>query len=323
MEEINKGGLVLQITVDFETKINANNNIMQLKNFKFQNVSGRLEQEAKKFLVQLEGNDEDVLSALRYIWELLCLYDGYFYAPRNYIVNGVNENIEKLYFLSFYQTGRIWRNCATTLVGADKDFSEERMLKYSEFRNKGRTSGKLFKSLINSFFYLRSDAYERVNVNHRLSLLLNICDGFVINTKGPNKDVKANIAHVIGTTLDSGIVKYGASMLGIPSNKMYDVLAQERHEIDHYVIKEGSLTEYEMNSTTETRDYINWYFTYVIELALRIAFLKQVGCECESEMIEAALYDINDWLILECDLPEECKNPNNKMKQDLRRLGIL
>ena len=172
MEEINKGGLVLQITIDFETKINANNNIMQLKNFKFQNVSGRLEQEAKKFLVQLEGNDEDVLSALRYIWELLCLYDGYFYAPRNYIVNGVNENIEKLYFLSFYQTGRIWRNCATTLVGADKDFSEERMLKYSEFRNKGRTSGKLFKSLINSFFYLRSDAYERVNVNHRLSLYL-------------------------------------------------------------------------------------------------------------------------------------------------------
>ena len=74
-----------------------------------------------------------------------------------------------------------------------------------------------------------------------MSLLLNICDGFVINTKGPNKDVKANIAHVIGTTLDSGIVKYGASMLGIPSNKMYDVLAQERHEIDHYVIKEGSL----------------------------------------------------------------------------------
>ena len=46
----------------------------------------------------------------------------------------------------------------------------------------------------------------------------------------------------------------------------------ERHEIDHYIMKEGSLTDYEVNSDAVTRDHINWYFTYVVELALRIAF---------------------------------------------------
>ena len=110
--------------------------------------------------------------------------------------------------------------------------------------------------------------------------------------------------------------------MGIPSQKMYDALMLERHEIDHYIMKEGSLTDYEANSEAVTKDYINWYFTYVVELALRIAFLKQIGCECKDELVEYALNDINDWLILECDLPEKCKNPCNKMKQDLKQMGI-
>ncbi len=312
----------MRIIVEFETKSNTNNNIMQPRNIYFQNVSGKLEQKVQKFIVSLEGNAENVIDVLRNIWELAFLYDGYFYKPCQFNIDGVDENVEKLYFLSFYNTGKIWRNCASTLVGADKDFSEERISRYSEFRNKDRMSGEMLKSLINSYFYIHSEAYEKINVNHRLSLLLNICDGFVINTSGPNKNVKANIAKVIGTALDSKTVKYGAELLGIPSQKLYDALMLERHEIDHYIIKVGSLTDYEVKSDAVTRDYINWYFTYVVELALRIAFLKQIGCECKDEMVEYALNDINDWLILECDLPERCKNPSNQMKQDFKKMGI-
>lgn len=312
----------MNITVDFETKFNIDRNIMPPQTIDYQKGSGKLEQEAQKFIVSLEGNAENVIDVLRNIWELAFLYDGYFYTPCKYTIDGVDENVEKLYFLSFYNAGKIWRNCASTLVGVDKDFSEARISKYSEFRNKGRTSGEMLKSLINSYFYIPSEAYERINVNHRLSLLLNICDGFVINTSGPNKNVKANIAKVIGTTLDSNMVKYGATLLGIPSQKMYDALMLERHEIDHYIMKEGSLTDYEVNSEAVTKDYINWYFTYVVELALRIAFLKQIGCECKDELVEYALNDINDWLILECDLLEKCKNPSNQMKRDFKKMGI-
>ena len=180
----------------------------------------------------------------------------------------------------------------------------------------------MLKTLINSFFYIHSEAYEGINVNHKLSLLLNICDGFVINTSGPNNNVKANIAKVIGTALDSKTVKYGAELLGIPSKKLYDALMLERHEIDHYIMKEGSLTDYEVKSVSATKDYINWYFIYIVELALRIAFLKEIGCECKDELVEYALNDINDWLILECDLQEKCKNPINQMKQDFKKMGI-
>lgn len=312
----------MKILVEFETKFNKDGNIMPPQAIKYQNVSGKMEQMSQKFIVSLEGNVEDAIDIFRNIWELTFWYDGYFYKPYRYNVDGVDENVEKLYFLSFYNTGKIWRNSASTLVGADKDFSEERISEYSEFRNKGRTSGEMLKTLINSYFYIHSEAYERINVNHRLSLLLNICDGFVINTSGSNNNIKANIAKVIGTALDSKTVKHGAELLGIPPKKMYDALMLERHEIDHYIMKEGSLTDYEVKSVSVTKDYINWYFTYIVELALRIAFLKEIGCECKEELVEYALNDINDWLILECDLQEKCKNPINQMKQDYKKMGI-
>ena len=97
--------------------------------------------------------------------------------------------------------------------------------------------------------------------------------------------------------IHSKIVKYGASLLGIPPKKMYDALMLERHEINYYSIKEGNITEYKINSKAITRDYINWYFTYIVELTLRIAFLNQIGCECKEELVESVLtYGINVWV---------------------------
>lgn len=80
----------MRITVEFETKPNANTNIMQPQNINFQNVSGNLIQETKKFLISLESNAEDVIEVLRSIWELSSLYDGYFYKPCKY---GIGEHV--------------------------------------------------------------------------------------------------------------------------------------------------------------------------------------------------------------------------------------
>lgn len=114
----NNRRLELRITVEFETKPNANTNIMQPQNIDFQNVSGNLIQETKKFMVSPEGNAEDVIEVLRSIWELSPLYDGYFYKPCKYNVDGIDVNVEKLYFLSFLIVKR-----RVGREGADRDFS--------------------------------------------------------------------------------------------------------------------------------------------------------------------------------------------------------
>ena len=108
----------MRIIVEFETKPNANTNIMQPQNIDFQNVSGNLIQETKKFMVSLESNAEDVIEVLRSIWELSSLYGGYFYKPCKYNVDGIDVNVEKLYFLSFLIVKR-----RVGREGADREFS--------------------------------------------------------------------------------------------------------------------------------------------------------------------------------------------------------
>ncbi len=310
------------IQVYFKMKNSILEKIVEQK-MQYNGVKIEITYMGKQCVVQANGDKEKSVNIIRIIWELAFLYDGYFYRPKKYIEDGQEISVEKLYFLKFYKTDKNWYNAAISLHENTILFSEKGLQVYDDFRNISRDSGKLIKSLLNAFYYLHSDAYEHININHRLSLLLNICDGYVINTSGETNNVEANIKNVLGENLDVKLVKYGAGLLGIPKNKLYNALALERNEIDHYTYKSGSITDYTFNGNDKRVDYINWYFTYVIELALRIGFLKQVGFECPDERMRFAMNDINDWIILECELSAECRNPLNRMEQDMRKKGIV
>lgn len=307
--------------IEFSTKHNLDINIMQEQKIDTHNVTGIIKQESDRFILNLQGEKEDVINIIRSVWELASLYDGYFYEPVQYFVDGVKKTVDDLYFLSFYKSGNIWKYFAMTLVGADKDFSAKMIKTYNDFRNKGRVEGQLCKSMINSFYYLHSKNYDGINVSHRLSLLLNLCDGLAINIYGTN-NVSSSVARIIKTTMASDKVKYGASLLGIPKSALYNALANERNEIDHYVIKAGSVSEYEMKAHQPIRDHINLYFTYVVELAMRITILNKIGCNCKEDLINSALDTVNDWIILECDLQVDCGKEINRFRQKLRGMGI-
>lgn len=310
----------LQIEIYFDTKKYDKNNFKE--EIFYKEVQGTVEKKDNECTVKLNGDSDSIIDVFRLVWELLFLYEGYFYLPKIYRVDGYERKPEELYFLSYYKAGKTWRDCAVHLNKNSIDLTTERLTEYDRFRNTSRDSGKLLKTLINAFFYLHSEAYEGINVDHRLSLFLNLCDGYIINTRGKSNNVMANIKNVLGENLDVGLIKYGASLLGIPKGKLYETLADERNEIDHYDLQKISLTSYVLNSTDNRAIYITWYFVYVIELALRIGFLQQIGFSVEDERKIYAMNEINDWVINGCNLEEECKNPYNKMKQDLKRQGI-
>lgn len=312
----------MRIEVNFEIKNWNVNTDDLLQEIQYEEVCGSIEQKSKQCIIKLEGEEDLVIKVLRLIWEVIFLYEGYFYVPTKYIVDDKEKKPEELYFLSYYRCGETWRNAATSLSKNRIDISADRLFQYDTFRNTSRDSGKLLKSLINSFYYLHSEAYEKINVNHRLSLFLNLCDGYIINTKGKSNNVQANITNVLGENLNVKLIKYGAGLLGIPQKKLYDALADERNEIDHYDLQKESVSSYIFNREDRKSNFVNWYFIYVVELALRIGFLKKIGFVPSDEEIEYAMNEINDWFIYECELDEDCKNPINKMKQDMRRSGI-
>ena len=99
-------------------------------------------------------------------------------------------------------------------------------------------------------------------------------------------------------------------------------MKNERHEIDHYAFHENSVMDYVFISQDKKGDYMNLYFAYVVELALRVCFLSQIDVACSKEKIEFATNEINDWVILGCNLSEKCKKSKNVVKQELRELEI-
>ena len=60
----------------------------------------------KQCTVRANGNKEAAIKVIRIIWELVFLYDGFYYKPIKYMIDGQEIQVEKLYFLPFYKTGR-------------------------------------------------------------------------------------------------------------------------------------------------------------------------------------------------------------------------
>ena len=193
-------------------------------------------------LFVLDG-DSDHYKVIRLVWELLSLYDGYFYKPISYEVDGIVKDCKELIKLGYFETDKKWY-CSELIGRAERDLSTEVIKKYDEFRNKGIADKKMTKSVVNAFYYIKSKDYAKININHRLSLLLNIADGFIINTIGETNNVKSSLDKLFKNTLDIQKLKKGISFLGINENKFKYVLSEERHMFDHYIYKENSLSTF-------------------------------------------------------------------------------
>lgn len=269
--------------------------------------------------MELEG-EKKVSETFYLIWELLFLYDGYFYEPVFYTVDGKETDAESLIRVKFYSTDKKWYSSA--LLGRnERDLSTEVIEKYAEFRNTGMACEKMTESVVNAFYYLHSNAYKDINSYHRISLLLNIADGWINNTFKKTNNVKASLDRLFKKTVDIEKVKRGIALLGIPEENFKHNLAQERHAFDHYLYLADSIAAFVFKSTDHVRDYITWYFIYVVELVIRINFLKEAGVELKQEVMDYDVDQIVDWVIVNNDLDEDCLTPGYQMKQMKRRLA--
>lgn len=272
-----------------------------------------------KMVFEGETGIEDVF---RLVWELLSLYDGYFYEPLSYKINGKDKEVKELISLGFYKTDKKWYY--SELLGrAERNFSPVVLEKYDLFRNMGMTDKKMTKSVVNAFYYMKSENYCNINVNHRLSLLLNIADGFIINTYKETNNVKGSLDRLFKKTVDRQKLKKGISLFGIDSENYKYLLTEERHMFDHYIYSENSLSTFAHNNNNDKKtDFVIWYFVYILELVIRVNFLKEAGVMLNQETVDYALESINDWIIYENDLNEECVTPHYRMAQLHKRMGI-
>lgn len=268
----------------------------------------------------LEG-DENIKKVFQLIWELLFLYDGYFYEPILYEIDGYKKDCKELITVPFYKTDKKWYY--SELLGrAQRNLSTDVLEKYDKFRNMGISDKKMTKSLVNAFYYLNSENYGKINVNHRLSLLLNIADGFIINTFKETNNVKSSYDRLFKKTVDNQRIQQGISLLGIQGEMYKVLLTEERHTFDHYIYSENSLATFVYDSEEKIADYATWFFVYLLELVIRINFLKESGVSLEQENMDYALDAIIDWIVYENNLAVDCTTYYYQQEQRLRQMGI-
>ena len=258
--------------------------------------------------MELTGNDLSNMQELcRILWEILSLYDGYFYVPTMCKIDDVEKNIGGLH-KRYYKTSQIWIDNAVLLGRNQRCVTEDIIITYRNFRNLGRDNRKMSKSMINAYYFMKSESYEKINVEHILSLLLNLCDGFIINAYGDSGAMKDNIKKTF-RYIDRDALKKGLKCVGIEDvDNLYFMLGEYRHEIDHYKYKEGSISSY-AKSVGISMIAIDWYLTYFAELALRTAILNYIGYEVKEEIKSYAAQGIVSWLFFKRMSMEDIEIP--------------
>ena len=254
------------------------------------------------------------------IWELLVWEDGYFYKPISYSVDGGEKVIDSRLTINCRTTDAKWISSAILLCRNQRQINEEIVEKYRNIRYLDRKDQSMNASMFSSFFYLISESYSSINLEHRLVLLMHICDGFAIKyCNGSSSNNSGNI-NIILRKIDAKKYKYGAALLGISSSRAIDALGDTRNELTHYIYKSGSLGSFINNPGTETDNMVNLYAFYVLEIALRIAVLEVIGVNVSDDVKNYVMDEHLDWIKLEKHLDEDCILPMNVFRQMIEKL---
>lgn len=213
-----------------------------------------------------------------------------------------------------------WVSSAILLCRNQRQINEEIVEKYRNIRHLDRKDKSMNASMFSSFFYLISESYSSINLEHRLVLLMHICDGFAIKyCNGSSSNNSGNI-NIILRKIDAKKYKHGATLLGISSSRAIEALGDTRNELTHYIYKSGSLGSYINNPDTETDNMVNLYAFYILEIALRIAVLEVIGVNVSDDVKNYVMDEHLDWIKLEKHLDEDCVLPMNIFRQMIEKL---
>ena len=274
--------------------------------------------------IEIMASDSAVAKEYLYlIWELLAIYDGYFYKPLSLFVDDVEQSIETLYRVSFYITDTKWVQSAQLLGRNNRGLTADILETYRCLRNKDRKSQSMEKTMINSYFYLLSDAYKNIGIEHRLVLMMHLCDGIAIaHHNGSTKNDSGNINKIVNL-LCTKKYKEGAALLDIDSNKAMDALGNTRNQLTHYNCdpQKRSLGDYISDPDKETDSTVNLYVFYVLEVAFRVALLSAIGYTVTDDVKEYVMDENLDWIKLVKGLDEKCAIPINQLKQAVMKLS--
>ena len=265
---------------------------------------------------------EMIAEYIHIIWEIFAFYDGYFYKPLQYSIDGIENDPMSLVTIKMYDTDSKWIDAATLLGRNHRSLEPDIIIKYYKLRSMDRNEGSMNRSMINSYFYLVSSSYKEINIEHRLVLMMHICDGFVREYLNGSKTGSADNVKKIIRLIGKKRYKEGAQLLDIQENAALNAIGYTRNELTHFTYEDDklSLGSFVSNPDTETDQMVYLYSFYVLESAFRIALLCAIGYNVEDDVKAYLMEDLLDWIKITKNLSENCSIPVNALKQTVQRM---
>ena len=106
----------MQIDVHFNIKKYRTDWSNQIIRTSIDGVDVNLDINDEKCHILLASAESEIWDIFYGVWEILALYDGYFYTPISAMVDGTPFDIERLYGMKFRKTDSFWRTGATLLA---------------------------------------------------------------------------------------------------------------------------------------------------------------------------------------------------------------
>lgn len=141
---------------------------------------------------------------------------------------------------------------------------------------------KMTLQLINAFFYIFSTSYSKILIDHRLSLLLNICDGYAIN-EGKKQCTKDNIPRVLTIDNLKEVKEFVNNRYGVSIKSFNDMIYGTRNELDHFEFDKKSARNAILLNRADNSFYL--FLVYLFRTAFRATFLRNL-CTDESAIAE-------------------------------------
>ncbi len=263
-----------------------------------------------------EANEDTIVL----IWEMFAWCDGYFYTPMYYEVDGERKSVKCLKPVAYRNTDKKWITSAISLCENKIQINSDVLNKYRNIRYMGRKEQSMNASLISSFFYIISKSYSKINLEHRLVLLMHVCDGVALNFYNGDPHNNSGNINIIMNMLNHKKYVEGAKLIGVSSSAARDALGYARTELTHYVFKPKSLGSYISKPDSEADNMANLYVFYVLQSALRVAVLEMLGVIIPFETKNYVMDEYLDWIKLERHLEEKCVIPRNVLKQMINKI---
>lgn len=268
-----------------------NNHILYFNNFSldykaykvcFKNYNNSINIE-----INSEKSSRDMFDLFLILHKMIFLNYGYFMVIKDYRENNISVDYKKHFNLEYIISDE---ECAKgyCITSINELITPNSIKRFEAFEQEIQFNNR-------AYYYLKSEKYTEILIDHKLIVLLQMAEGLIENTnlnkeidKKYNTGFRSRLSFYINilAKLNKQTEAEIFEILKTKPELLLDQLTNFRHMYSHYIKKDNSIDN----------DNIIYYLP-IIDYLYRIAILEMSDIKYDHTKVKQFLYSVHDWIL--------------------------